>query len=143
MHKQRFHVCRHVLSLFPLSAFICFHRWCFLVDFDVPGHGEAFLCWRVDYTRQHSRLPSLMIHCVVVFWFFYFYFFVGFILSLCFYIIGLDLCARSWPGKHQYFEVLRSYVFQLRSINFRRPFHHALHTIGFPACSPSIHCQLL
>jgi hypothetical protein len=46
-------------------------------------------------------------------------FVVGFILSLCVYIAGLDLCARSWPGKHRYFEVLRYYVFQLRSINSR------------------------
>jgi len=112
--QQRFHVCRRVLALLPLSTFIRFHRWCFLVDFDAPDHGEAFLCWRVDYMRHHSRLPSLTIHCVVVFWFF---FFVGFILSLCFYIAGLDLCACSWPGKHRYFEVIRSSVFQLRSIN--------------------------
>jgi hypothetical protein len=68
---------------------------------------------------------------------------VGFILSLCVYIAGLDLCTGSWPGKHRYFEVLRSYVFQLRSINFRWPLHHTLHTIGFLACSLSIHCQLL
>jgi hypothetical protein len=68
---------------------------------------------------------------------------VGSILSLFVYIAGLDLCARSWPGKHRYFEVLKSYVFQLRSINFRGPLHHTLHTIGFSACSPSIHCQLL
>jgi hypothetical protein len=70
-------------------------------------------------------------------------FVVGFILSLCVYIAGLDLCARPWSGKHRYFEVLRSYVFQLRSINSKWPLHHTLHTIGFPARSPSIHCQLL
>jgi len=68
---------------------------------------------------------------------------VGSIISLCVYIAGLDLCARSWSRKHRYFEVLRSYVFQFRSINFRWPLHHMLHAIGFPACSPSIHCQLL
>jgi hypothetical protein len=65
--QQQFHVCRHVLALLPLSAFICLRRWWFLIDFDVSGHGEAFLCWRVDYTRHHNRLPSLTIRWGVVF----------------------------------------------------------------------------
>jgi hypothetical protein len=75
-------------------------------------------------------------------WFFGFFFLLV-LYYLCFYIAGLALCAHSWQGKHRYFEVLRSYVFQLRSIHFRRPLHHTLHTIEFLACSPSIQCQLL
>jgi len=69
--QQRIHVCRRVLALLLLSAFIHLRRRWFLVDFDVSGLGEAFLCWCVDYTRHHSRLPSLTTHCVVVFCFFF------------------------------------------------------------------------
>jgi hypothetical protein len=51
--------------------------------------------------------------------------------------------SRSWLWILRYLEVFRSDVFQLRSINFRRPLHHMLHTIRFPALSPSIHRQPL
>jgi hypothetical protein len=159
--QQRFHVCRRVLALLPLSAFIHFRRWWLLVDFAALGHGEAFLCWRVDYTRHHRRLPSLPIHCVVVFSCFCVVFLLishtvmgAFLFLLCglgYSIVGRFptsrsvwfASSRSWLWIHRYLEVFRSDVFQLRSINFRRPLHHTFHTIGFPALSPSTHRQPL
>jgi hypothetical protein len=56
-----------------------------------------------------------------------------------------DWCAssRSWPWIYRYLEVFRSNVFQLRSTNFRRPLYLTLHTIGFPALSPSTQRQPL
>jgi hypothetical protein len=155
--QQRFHIYWRMLVLLPLFAFIPLRRRWFLVDFNVSSHGEAFLCRHVDYTRHHSRLPSLTIHCVVFFCCFllishtvmgaFLFLFCG----LGYSIVGrfpttrLDWCAssRSWPWILRYLEVFRSYVFQLRSTNFRRPLHFTLHTIGFPALSPSTQRQPL
>jgi hypothetical protein len=166
--QQRFHVCRHVLALLLLSAFIHLRRRWFLVYFDVSGLGEAFMCWCVDYTRHHSRFPSLTIHCVVIF--------CSFLCFCCFLLLShtvmgvflflfcvlgysivgrfpttrLNWCAssRSCPLIHRYLEVFRSDVFQLRSTNFRRPLHLTLHSIGFSVLSPStqhqpLHCPAL
>jgi hypothetical protein len=146
-----------MLALLPLSAFIRLRRWWFLVDLDVFGHRETFLCWHMDYTRHHSRLPSLTIHCVVVFCSFcavfqlishtvmgaFFFLFCGLGYSIVgrFPTTSSDWFASSlsWLWIHWYLEVFRSDVFQLRSTNFRRPLYHTLHTIGFPALSPSTH----
>jgi hypothetical protein len=155
-HQQRFHVCRRVLALLLLSTFIHLPRRWFLVNFDVSGLGDAFLCWCVDYTRHHSRLLSLTIHCVVIFcvfvafcysptllWVFFLFLFcvLGYSIVGRFPTTRSNWCAssRSWPLIHRYLEVFRSDVFQLRSTNFRRP----LHSIGFSVLSPSTQHQPL
>jgi hypothetical protein len=50
---------------------------------------------------------------------------------------------RSKLGLSRYLEVFRSEFFQLKSINFRKPFHPSLHSTRLHGRSASIHQQQL